>query len=109
MLVGSSSPDTENCAPLPKICCDWFANGTTSAFFTRLDSAASQSGQPFVPTICDALATSLLYAASLMLAKFCPFGAAGPERNATSWSGELTLTGTQEMSQFPVLNSVCTA
>ena len=30
-----------------------------------------------------------------------PFGAAGPERNGTSWSGLFTLSGTQAMSQSP--------
>src|SRR3569833_556892 len=106
MLVGMSCPGVWNFAPLPKVCTTLLANGTMSALAIRPDSAESQARHPASPWVAIADFTALSYAGSEIAAKLFPCGAAGPERKGSSWSGVLTLSETQEMSQFPALKIV---
>src|SRR6478609_8928161 len=107
MLVGISEPTMSNRDLAPNVSTSLLANGTTSAAEIRSDSPCSQVLQPEVPCMADAFWTEAEYCEFVMSEKFVPFGAAGPERNGTSWSGLLTFSGTQAMSQLPVPKMVC--
>src|SRR6478752_5247054 len=107
MLVGISEPTMSNRDLAPNVSTSLLANGTMSAAEIRSDSPCSQVAQPEVPCIADAFWTAAAYCEFVMSEKFVLFGAAAPERNGTSWSGLLTLSATQAMSQLPVPKMVC--
>src|SRR4030095_1382030 len=90
-----------NRALAPKVLTGLLANGTRSASATTADSASSQAAHVSLSESAVAFATVASYLVLWMPEKFVPFGAAGPDRNGTTPSGLLTLSGTQAMSQSP--------
>src|SRR5262249_34713176 len=80
-------------APCPKAGTVEFTNGTRSTCWNSDSSAAAHLAQPSAPGWAEAAATFVVYPVLLMLAKFAPFGADGPDRNGTSWVGRLTVSG----------------